>query len=146
MMVARLGGHTMASNAHKRHSAAAKTGALRDVFRLNLEFHKTFFEACGNAPLAEAISQFAFKAHATRSYTIGDPKLLLQVCEEHAQTIKLIRGTHRRALITLVSQHKEPAKQAYLQVSRRMEVNMEPEKRALVASARGKPAAKRPGA
>jgi DNA-binding GntR family transcriptional regulator len=109
---------------HKRHCAASSAGRLRDVFRLNLEFHKTFFEACGNVPLSEAISQFAFKAHAIRSYTIGDPVLLARVCKEHAQMIKLLRRTDRRALVKLVSAHKEPAKLAYIHASRRMEAGL----------------------
>lgn len=105
---------------HERHCAATREGRLRDVFRLNLEFHKTFFAACGNAQLAEAILQFAFKAHAIRSYTIGDPKLLARVCEEHARMIKLMRGDNRAALIKVVSEHKQPARRAYMQVSQQM--------------------------
>lgn len=111
---------------HQRHFAAAKAGRLRDVFRLNLEFHKAFFEACGNATLADAISQFAFKSHAIRSYTIGDPNLLARVCKEHAQMIKLLSGSSRQALINLVSDHKQPAKLAYIQASRRIEAGLGP--------------------
>lgn len=106
---------------HVRHCAAVKAGRLRDVFRLNLAFHQTLFEACGNAPLTEAIAQFAFRAHAIRSYTIGDPTLLARVCKEHAQMIRLMRGTDRQALLKLVAAHKQPAKSAYIQASRRME-------------------------
>jgi DNA-binding GntR family transcriptional regulator len=108
------------SGLHERHCNAVKEGRLRDVFRLNLEFHQLLFAACGNAQLAEAISQFAFKAHAIRSYTIGDPALLARVCEEHARMIKLMRGTNRDALIKLVTAHKMPAKQAYLRASRQI--------------------------
>src|SRR3954471_21159970 len=36
---------------HARHCAAVRAGRLRDVFRLNLQFHQTFFDACGNGPL-----------------------------------------------------------------------------------------------
>jgi DNA-binding GntR family transcriptional regulator len=110
---------------HARHCAAVKAGQLRQVFRLNLEFHQTFFEACGNGPLTEAISQFAFKAHAIQSYTIADPNLLARVCKEHAQLIKLTRGTDREALIELVAKHKQPAKLAYLEVSRRIKGHLE---------------------
>jgi len=106
---------------HTQHCAAVRAGRLRDVFRLNLVFHQTFFEACGNAPLTEAISQFAFKAHAIQSYTIADPNLLARVCKEHAQFLKLTRGTDRQALIELVAKHKQPAKIAYIEVSRRIE-------------------------
>lgn len=112
-------------NLHARHCGAVKAGRLRQVFRLNLEFHQTFFDACGNGPLTEAISQFAFKAHAIQSYTIGNPDLLARVCKEHAQLIKLTRGTDRQALIELVAKHKQPAKMAYIEVSRRIEGHIE---------------------
>jgi DNA-binding GntR family transcriptional regulator len=105
---------------HERHCKASKANRLREVFRLNLEFHNVLFAACGNAQLADAIEQFAFKAHAIRSYTIGDPVLLARVCEEHARVIKLMCGTNRAALIKVISAHKKPAKQAYLQASRHM--------------------------
>ncbi len=105
---------------HEQHCKAVKEGRLREVFRLNLELHQVLFGACGNAQLAEAISQFAFKAHAIRSYTIGHPALLARVCEEHARMIKLMRGTNREALIKIVWAHKQPAKQAYLQASHQM--------------------------
>lgn len=110
---------------HARHCAAVRAGRLREVFRLNLEFHQAFFEACGNRPLTEAISQFAFKAHAIQSYTIGNPTLLARVCKEHAQLVKLTRGTDREALMELVAKHKQPAKMAYLEVSRRIEGHVE---------------------
>ena len=106
---------------HKQHCAAVRAGRLGDVFRLNLVFHQTFFEACGNGPLTEAISQFAFKAHAIQSYTIADPTLLARVCKEHAQFLELTRGTDRQALIELVAKHKQPAKIAYIEASRRIE-------------------------
>ncbi|HKU85373.1 MAG TPA: GntR family transcriptional regulator [Casimicrobiaceae bacterium] len=110
---------------HARHCAAVTAGRLRQVFRLNLEFHQTFFDACGNRPLTEAISQFAFRAHAIQSYAIADPKLLARVCKEHAQLIKLTRGTDRQALSELVAKHKQPAKMAYIEVSRRIEGHIE---------------------
>jgi DNA-binding GntR family transcriptional regulator len=110
---------------HAQHCAAVRANRLRDVFRLNLVFHQTFFEACGNGPLTEAISQFAFKAHAIQSYTIANPNLLARVCKEHAQLLKLIRGTDRQALIDLVAKHKQPARIAYIEVSRRIEGHIE---------------------
>lgn len=115
---------------HERHGRAAKEGRLRDVFRLNLEFHNVLFAACGNPLLAEAIKEFAFKAHAIRSYTIGDPRLLSRVRVEHARMIQLLRGTQRKALAKLVSAHKAPAKDAYLQATRTLEARAAQEKRA----------------
>ena len=106
---------------HESHCAAAGRGDLRRVFRENLLFHRTFFAACRVPPLVEVIEQFALRAHAIRSYTIGDPGLLARVCEEHAGMIELLAGGRRDELIELVNAHIQPAKEAYLKrVPRRM--------------------------
>jgi DNA-binding GntR family transcriptional regulator len=105
---------------YRRHSAAAKSGDLRTVFRENLLFHKTFFAACGNPHLVEAIEQFAFKAHAIRSIAIAYPSLLGQMREEHAQMIRAVDAQDRRQLIKLVAAHIRPAKEAYLEMHRRI--------------------------
>jgi DNA-binding GntR family transcriptional regulator len=103
---------------HARHRAAVKKGDLRRVFRENLLFHKTFFAACGNASLVEVIEHLAMKAHAIRSYSIGNPDLLVLVCSEHAMMIRLLKGSDRKPLVALVGQHIQPAKNAYLQICR----------------------------
>jgi DNA-binding GntR family transcriptional regulator len=106
---------------HERHFAAVKMGDLRRVFRANLLFHKMFFAACGNASLVEVIEHLAMKAHAIRSYSIGNPDLLALVCSEHAMMIKLLKGNDRKRLVALVGQHIQPAKNAYLQLGRHLE-------------------------
>ena len=106
---------------HERHRAAVKKGDLRRVFRENLLFHKTFFAACDNPSLVEVIEQQAMKAHAIRSYSIGNPELLAMVCSEHAMMIELLKGTDRKRLVALVKQHIQPAKNAYLQLGRHLE-------------------------
>jgi DNA-binding GntR family transcriptional regulator len=103
---------------HDRHCAAVKKGDLRRVFRENLQFHKTFFAACGNTPLVEVIENLAMKAHAIRSYSIGNPDLLTKVRSEHAEMIELLKGSDRKRLVALVAQHIQPAKNAYLQLAR----------------------------
>lgn len=104
---------------HEMHSAAAAAGDLRRVFRYNLEFHKTFFAACGVPPLVEVIEQFALRAHAIRSYTIGDADLLRRVCADHASMIESLMSGERESLIALVTAHIQPAKQAYLRLGAR---------------------------
>lgn len=106
---------------HDRHCAAVKKGDLRRVFRENLLFHKTFFAACNNTSLVEVIEQQAMKAHAIRSYSIGNPELLTAVCSEHATLIGLLAGSDRKRLVALVRQHIQPAKNAYLQLGRHLE-------------------------
>jgi DNA-binding GntR family transcriptional regulator len=103
---------------HGRHSAAVARGDLRCVFRENLLFHKTFFAACGNAPLVEVIEMLAMKTHAIRSFSIGDPDLLAAVCREHAEMIRLLQGNDPQPLIVLVGKHLQPAKNAYLRLAR----------------------------
>jgi DNA-binding GntR family transcriptional regulator len=105
---------------HRRHSAAARSGDLRKVFRENLEFHKVFFSACGNLYLVDAIQQAAFKAHAIRSIAIADPILLARVREEHSKIIAAVESGDRKLLVRLVVAHIQPAKQAYLAMHNRV--------------------------
>ena len=102
---------------HDSHLAAAERRDLRRVFRDNLLFHRAFFAACRVPTLVEVIEQFALRAHAIRSYTIGDPDLLARVCEEHARMIALLAAGERDELIALVTAHIQPAKAAYLKAA-----------------------------
>lgn len=106
---------------HERHCAAVKKGDLRKVFRENLLFHKTFFAACGNRSLVEVIEQQAMRAHAIRSYSIGNPDLLAAVRSDHATMIELLKGNDRKRLVAVVKQHLQPAKKAYLQLGRHLD-------------------------
>lgn len=104
---------------HRRHTAAAASGNFTDVFRLNLLFHKTFFAACGNPQLAEAIQNFALKAHIARSLTICDPALLRRAVSEHGQLIELMEAGDRRRFVRMVVEHLVPSKEAYIENYRR---------------------------
>lgn len=103
---------------YKRHCAAIERGDLRRVFRENILFHKTLFAACGNVPLTELIEQLQFKTHGIRSYSVGNPELLTNVRKEHGRIIELLRGASRAEFVDLVKSHIQPAKNAYLQLSR----------------------------
>ncbi|UZF95416.1 GntR family transcriptional regulator [Bosea sp. NBC_00550] len=103
----------------ERHSKAADAGDLANVFRLNLLFHKTFFAACGNPHLADAIQHFALKAHIARSLTVGDPKLLRRAIEEHAKIVHYLETSDRENLVRLAVDHIIPSREAYLETYRR---------------------------
>jgi DNA-binding GntR family transcriptional regulator len=103
---------------HERHISAIARGDLRRVFRENLQFHRSLFAACGNEPLTEVIEQLQFKTHAIRSYSVGNPQILNAAQEEHAKIIALLQTTKRDELVDLIQRHIEPAKMAYLQLSR----------------------------
>jgi DNA-binding GntR family transcriptional regulator len=103
----------------QRHSKAAAAGELTDVFRLNLLFHKTFFAACGNPHLADAIQHFAMKAHIARSLTVGDPKLLERAVAEHGKILDYLEQRDRANLVKMVVDHIIPSRDAYLESHRR---------------------------
>ncbi len=103
----------------RRHSEAAKNGSFTEVFRLNILFHKTFFAACGNPHLAEAIQHFALKAHIARSLTISDPVLLRRAVDEHAQILLLMEAGDRKRFVRMVVDHIIPSKDAYMESYRR---------------------------
>lgn len=104
---------------YRRHAAAAAGGNFTEVFRLNLHFHKTFFAACGNSQLAEAIENFALKAHIARSLTISDPVLLQRAVNEHGAIIRFMEIGDRKRFVRTVVQHILPSKDAYVENYRR---------------------------
>jgi len=103
---------------HRAHVAAISAGDLRRVFHLNNEFHDALFAACDNPYLTESIAQYAYLAHAIRSYRIADPVLLRQAAEEHAQMIAALDRGDRAELVRLCVEHINPAKEAYLRAYR----------------------------
>ena len=112
LLIARL------TEIHRAHVTAIAAADLRRVFHLNNEFHDTLFAACGNPYLTESIAEYAYLAHAIRSYRIADPVLLRQAAEEHAQMIAALGGGDREELVRLCVEHINPAKEAYLRAYR----------------------------
>lgn len=96
------------------HSDAVEAGDLPTAFRSNIAFHQTLFVACENSYLAEAIELFALKAHAVRSYTLTNPKLLLRARDEHRQIIEALEKADRERLVTLCIAHLKPSVEAYI--------------------------------
>lgn len=101
------------------HTRAMNGGDLRTVFRANLDFHRTFFSACGNPQLAEAIEQFAWKVHTVRFNTIESPELLKRANAEHKKIIALIEAADRAKLVKLVVAHIKPSQDTYVARYRR---------------------------
>ena len=85
------------------------------MYYLNNEFHDVFFDSCGNKLLADAIRQYAWLAHAIRSYRMADPVMLQQAAREHAEIVDALAAGEREELIRLADRHIEPSKKAYLQ-------------------------------
>jgi DNA-binding GntR family transcriptional regulator len=101
------------------HTRAMDEGNLRIIFRANLDFHRTFFAACANPRLAEAVEMFAWKAHTVRSSSIMKPDLLKRACAEHKQIIAAIEACDRTTLVRLVVEHIKPSQESYIAQYRR---------------------------
>jgi DNA-binding GntR family transcriptional regulator len=101
------------------HTRAMAEGDLRTVFRANIDFHRTFFRACGNPQLAEAVEIFAWKVHTVRSNPVVRPDLLARANVEHKAIIAAIEACSRADLVRLVVEHIRPSQQAYIAQYRR---------------------------
>ena len=60
------------------------------------------------------IAQYAWLAHAIRSYRIADRTLLTQARDEHAAMIEAVSRGDRDRLARLCVDHIKPSKDAYL--------------------------------
>lgn len=96
------------------HTEALEKGDRRQVFRANIEFHKSLFSHCGNPALIEAINFFNQKSHAYRSIFVNDKGYLRSVSGEHLEMIEAIEAEDRARLVQLCRAHLAPAKDHYI--------------------------------
>lgn len=101
---------------HRQHSEAVYAHDLRQVFHMNIAFHRTLFRACGNTYLYATINEFAQKAHGIRFIAITDRDALAQARREHELMIEAIRDEDRERLADLCRQHLLPSKNRYLEL------------------------------
>ena len=101
---------------HRRHSEAVDAHDLRQVFHMNIAFHRTLFRVCGNAYLYATINEFAQKAHGIRFIAITDRDSLVQARDEHQAMIDAIRDEDRQRLAELCRRHLLPSKNRYLEL------------------------------
>lgn len=102
----------------RRHDIGCETGDLRTVFRVNVEFHRALFAACGNPYLVEAVDAFAQKSHAIRSFSMTDPAYLAATRLDHWAMIEALAAGDRKRLATLCSVHTERSKNGYVRAWR----------------------------
>ena len=101
------------------HSRAVASADPRAAFRANMSFHETFFAACGNPHLADAIRLFAQRVHGARSFTAADPVYLRRAAAEHEEMIAALRRGDRERLVALCRDHLGPSRDAYLDAVQR---------------------------
>jgi len=97
-----------------KHSAAIAKNDLRNVFRLNIQFHNAQFSACENTKLVQSIMQYAKEAHPIRAIKYAEPGHLQKVERDHRRIIKAMEGKNREALVDLVRNHLPDSRDAYI--------------------------------
>ena len=105
-----------------QHDDAAERGDLRRVFRVNMAFHRAFFELSGNQTLVDAIHEYERRTHAIRSVSIVFPHYLDKARAEHHQMIDALRHGDRERLVALCREHLQPSRDAYLDAHHRRAV------------------------
>jgi DNA-binding GntR family transcriptional regulator len=97
-----------------QHSEAIATHDLRNVFRLNIQFHRQQFLACQNTKLVQSIMEYAQQAHLIRAIKYAEPGHLQKVERDHRRIIKAMEGKNRDSLVEIVRNHLPDSRDAYL--------------------------------
>lgn len=105
---------TTLSGIQQRHDAATRAHDLASAFRLNIAFHRAFFEWCGNPELVEAIEAYGQKAHGIRSLSLGRAGYLSQSGKDHWAIVRALQRRNAPLVAELCSKHIQVAKKAYI--------------------------------
>lgn len=100
----------------EQHDEAVRQRDPRAIDRVNEQFHRVFFEACGNSRLADLIAHYAYLSRAMRLYPLIDAALLETLRSEHWAMIRALEEKDRGSLVRLVVDHIQHSKSLYLQV------------------------------
>lgn len=110
--------------AQRRHDRAVASRDPRAIDEANEAFHGSFFEACGNRHLSDAVARYAYLSRAMRLYPMVDPPLLETLRGEHWAMIEALRNGDRKALKSLVVEHIQHSKKIYLAVRRSLDASI----------------------
>ena len=100
----------------RQHDRAVKSQDPRAIDEANELFHATFFAACGNKLLNEAIGNYAYLSRIMRLYPMVDADMLEKLRSEHWAIIEALEAGDRKTLTRLVVQHIQHSKRMYLRV------------------------------
>lgn len=98
-----------------RHTAATRGANYREVLRLNTEFHRAQYSACGNTTLAAAIEDYAMRTHLITAMKFGDSKLMEEVIAQHEAIISAMKGCEHATLAEAIRSHFDMARIAQYQ-------------------------------
>lgn len=99
------------------HKAANDRRDIIGVFETNNQFHETFYAACGNPILAEAIASYARQTLPIRMRFTAYRGFVPDAGRQHDQMIGLLRGTDSDPLAALCYQHLQPSKEFYASIA-----------------------------
>lgn len=102
----------------RRHDAATRARDMASAFRLNIAFHRAFFERCGNPELLEAIEAFGQKAHGIRSLSLGRSGYLSQSGREHWAIVRALERRDAQTVVELCRKHIQVARDIYIEAFR----------------------------
>ena len=106
----------------QQHDAAVAQGQAREVFVINLAFHRALFGLSGNATLVRAIEEYARQTYAIRFAGLISHEYRSQAQQEHWAMIDALRRSDSPALQVLCGAHLLPSRDAYLQAQQMRDV------------------------
>lgn len=109
---------TELSRIASEHREVSRTNEFSELFRLNNEFHETFFAAAGNLQLAEAIRHYAVATHPIRNRAFRDSDHRRAAADEHHAIVEAMEQGDRKQLVKLCVDHIRRPKAFWLQANR----------------------------
>jgi DNA-binding GntR family transcriptional regulator len=100
----------------QRHTDAVAQEKFRDVFYLNIEFHRLQYSACPNRHLVQTIQEYARKAHLIRATKYGDRAHMKKVVEQHWAIIEAMKGNDNDSLVQLIRDHLPGSPEEYIRI------------------------------
>jgi DNA-binding GntR family transcriptional regulator len=102
------------SEVQRQHTEAVSQERFRDVFYLNIEFHRLQYSACPNRHLVQTIEDYARKAHLIRATKYGDRVHMKKVVEQHWAIIDAMKGNNNERLVQLIRDHLPGSPEEYI--------------------------------
>ncbi|WP_160012269.1 GntR family transcriptional regulator [Rhizobium sp. 18055] len=99
-----------------RHEEAVSAERFREVFHLNIDFHRLQYSACPNKHLVQTIHDYARKAHLIRATKYGDQTHMKKVVSQHWAIIEAMKGTDNQKLVELISAHLPGSPEEYIRI------------------------------
>lgn len=100
----------------QKHADAVADENFRDVFHLNIEFHRLQYSACPNRHLVQTIEDYARKAHLIRATKYGDRAHMKKVVDQHWAIIDAMKGNDHERLVQLIRDHLPGSPEEYIRI------------------------------